>query len=191
MKNTVLFDFFGVISSEIAPFWFRRHFNDEESDRIKAEIVSLGDVGALTEEETYQRISERTNIPPEQIEKEWMELVVINEDLVSFVKEIRNKYPIYLLSNAIGPFLTRILQQYGLYDLFDKIYISSEMKIAKPDPAFYQYVLKDLGLEPADAVMIDDNPANIAGAAACGIDGILFSSNDAFRREFDAHFDGK
>lgn len=191
MKNTVLLDFFGVISSEIAPFWFRRHFNDEESDRIKAEIVALGDVGQLTEAETYQKISERTNVPPEQIAREWLELVTINQELVSFVKQIKGKYPVYLLSNAIEPFLTRILEQYALKDLFDKIYISSEMKIAKPAPAFYQYVLADLGLDPANAVMIDDNPANIAGAASCGIDGIVFSSNDAFRREFDAYFGDK
>lgn len=188
MKTTVLFDFFGVISSEIAPIWFRKHFNDEEADQIKSEIVALADVGIISEKETYERISERMKIDPELIAQEWQDLVMINDELVSMIKAIKEKYPVYLLSNAIEPFLTRILEKHDLSSLFDKIYISSQMQIAKPSPEFFRYVLNDLALDPQNTVMIDDNPANLEGASLCGIDGILFSTNDAFKREFDRYF---
>ena len=58
MKKAVFFDFFGVISCEIAPIWFRRHFDDKEADQIKKDIVSLGDIGIIDEDETYRRIYE-------------------------------------------------------------------------------------------------------------------------------------
>lgn len=190
MKNIVFFDFFGVISSEIAPIWFRQYLGDEEANEIKTEIVSLADIGKLSEYETYEKISQKINIPPEQVAREWESLVKINEELVAIIKSIRKKYPVYLLSNAIDPFLTRILEAHDLFGLFDKIYISSQMKIAKPNKEFFQYVLNDLELDPKKVVMIDDNPDNLVGASLCGIDGILFSTNDTFKREFDKFFGG-
>lgn len=188
MKTVVLFDFFGVISSEIAPIWFRRHLDDSAADKIKSDIVSLADVGIITEEEMYQKISEQINVTPELIAKEWQELIHINGELVEYIKRVKKKYPVYLLSNAIEPFLTRILKEHDLYPLFDKIFISSEMGIAKPGTEFFLHVLNDLGIDPKDAVMIDDNPSNIAGARAAGIDGIIFTDNESFTKEFEGYY---
>ena len=188
MKNVVLFDFFGVISSEIAPIWFRRHLDDAAADKIKSDIVSLADVGLITEWEMYERISKQINLPPEQIRDEWQSLIKVDKELVGIIKEIRKKYPVYLLSNAIEPFLTRILSEHELYPLFDKIFISSEMGIAKPGAEFFLHVLSDVGVKPENAVMIDDNPANIAGANSCGIDGILYTDRESFMREFEGYY---
>ncbi len=188
MKKIVFFDFFGVIGSEIAPIWFRKYLEDEDADKIKSEIVSLGDVGKISEWEMYEMISKRLNVKPEQIAQEWQDLVSINDELVGEILKIKEKYPVYLLSNAIEPFLVRILEKYQLFSLFDKVYISSKMGIAKPSGEFFQYVINDLHVDPEDVVMIDDNPSNLAGAASCGIDGILFSENNSFKREFDSYF---
>jgi putative hydrolase of the HAD superfamily len=188
MKKAVFFDFFGVISCEISPIWFRRHFDDAMADQIKQDIVSLADVGMISEEETYQRISDRTGIPPEQVRTEWEELVEINERLVSFIQKVKERYPIYLLSNAIDPFLIRIIEKHQLYSLFDKIFISSLMGIAKPGKEFFEYVLSDLDLNAEDVVMIDDNIANIVGARLAGIDGILFVNNEQFKQAFDTFY---
>lgn len=184
----MFFDFFWVICSEISPIWFRKHFNVEEANKIKNEILSLADAGIISEKETYEMISKRTGIEPDKITQEWQELIHINEELVSIIKTIKKQYPVYLLSNAVKPFLERIIKNYDLYSLFDKVYISSQMKIAKPSQEFFKYVLNDLKLDPKRVVMIDDNPSNLKGAASCGIDGILFTSNDDFKREFDHYF---
>ena len=175
MKNIVLFDFFGVISSEIAPIWFRRHLDDAAADKIKSDIVSLADVGLITEWEMYERISREINVAPEQIAKEWQELININTELVEKIKRIKEKYPVYLLSNAIEPFLSRILSEHSLYSLFDKIFISSEMGIAKPSGEFFMHVLDDIGAKAENAVitLIFLMPAAIAtieaAAKATGI----------------------
>ena len=145
-------------------------------------------MGIITEEEMYQKISEQINVTPELIAKEWQELIHINGELVEYIKRVKKKYPVYLLSNAIEPFLTRILKEHDLYPLFDKIFISSEMGIAKPGTEFFLHVLNDLGIDPKDAVMIDDNPSNIAGARAAGIDGIIFTDNESFTKEFEGYY---
>ena len=68
------------------------------------------------------------------------ELVRINDGLVEMIKKIRQKYKVYLLSNAVSGFLRRILKNHDLYQLFDKVFISSEMKIAKPNKEFFEFL---------------------------------------------------
>jgi len=187
-KTVVFFDFFGVISTEIAPIWFRRYFNDAQADCIKSDIVAKADLGLLTEEEMFRQISLRMNIPAEQIAQEWYDLVTINTPLVAFIRQLKETYPVYLLSNAIGPFLHRILKEHELYPLFDDIFISSEIGISKPDRAFFDHVLAALRLSAEQVVMIDDNPSNLKGAALAGIDGIHFFDNPSFKTEFDRYY---
>ena len=189
MKKVVFFDFFGVISSECAPFFYRNHFSPEEADRVKNEICVLGDTGAINEEEFYEKIAKRTNITAEEVAKEMQGIPCINNEHVDIIKQIRQKYPVYLLSNAIGTFLRRILEKNDLYPLFDKVFISSEFKKAKPNKEFLEYVLRDLNIDSQDALFIDDNPANVAGAQACGIDSVLFVGNEDFKEKFVSYFE--
>ena len=45
----------------------------------------------------------------------------------------------------------------------------------KPDPAIYRLCLERNGLDPAACIFVDDSAANVAGAAALGIDAIRFT----------------
>lgn len=179
MKTVIFFDFFGVLCTEIAPVWFEKYYAKEEAARIKNEIFVHADIGEINEEETFDKMSKVTGIPSQQIKKEWKELIHINEELVAFLKELKKEHSIYLLSNAIGTFLRKILEENDLYQLFEKVYISSDIKKIKPNVEFYEYVLKDLGIVATEAVMIDDNPENIKGAEKAGISGIVYKNNES------------
>lgn len=78
-----------------------------------------------------------------------------------------------VLSNApvsMGEYVRR--QQWAR--LFDRIVISGEIGLIKPDAAIFAHLLRDLAA-PADRVAFtDDLPENIAGAEAAGIRGIVF-----------------
>lgn len=57
----------------------------------------------------------------------------------------------------------------GYADLFDGCFYSYELRVAKPDPAFFTAVLERLGL-PGDAVLfVDDNAANVEAARSVGL----------------------
>lgn len=50
------------------------------------------------------------------------------------------------------------------------IFISQEVGFDKPDKRFYETIIESLQLEPADAMVIGDNPVNdIQAAAACDL----------------------
>ena len=178
-KKLIVFDFFGVISSEIAPVWLRKYFNEEDAKRIKAEIVSKVDSGEITEMELYRQLGKLANVSAEEVAKEWMDLVKINDRLVNFIKELKENYKVILLSNASDTYLRKILNRYELIPLFDEIIISSEVELVKPGSEIYQLALDRMQVKPEESVMIDDNIVNINGAKNVGMDGILYTDVDS------------
>jgi FMN phosphatase YigB (HAD superfamily) len=53
--------------------------------------------------------------------------------------------------------------------------------VAKPDPAIYRHTLAELGVEPEEALFIDDKRINVEAARALGIQAIEFSSVEGLR----------
>ena len=78
-----------------------------------------------------------------------------------------------------------IIYKNNIENLFDKIYISSEMRLAKPDKSFFLHCIYDIGVSPSDCVMIDDNPKNIAAAESVGISGIIYTGLEDLKKELE------
>ena len=59
-------------------------------------------------------------------------------------------------------------------ELGGEISVSSEVGVAKPDPAIFHLALRLAGCAAHDAVMVGDHPINdIAGAQAAGIEAVM------------------
>ena len=83
---------------------------------------------------------------------------------------------VFLLSNAQRIFTVPELEQCGIADCFDDIFISSDRGIKKPEPRFLMELMEKHGMTRADTVMIGNDPdTDMAVAKACGITGILVS----------------
>lgn len=54
-------------------------------------------------------------------------------------------------------------------DYFEHIFLSYEMKMAKPDEEIFRKVLDDAGLDPKETFFIDDSEANCMTARSLGI----------------------
>lgn len=55
-------------------------------------------------------------------------------------------------------------------------FYSCRLRVAKPDPRAYWAVLSELGVAPGDAFLIDDRPANVAGAERVGVPSLRFTT---------------
>lgn len=177
MNNKTLFiDFFGVICSEIAPFWLVKYFSDNEAVAIKQTIVADADVGNISQEDMFNELSKLTGKSGKQIENEWKELVKIDIEILDFINEYKRTQLVLLLTNASSNFVRDILQDYSLYKYFNDVFISSEERIAKPNPEFYNNVLRKTNINPNNVIMIDDNIKNVESAISVGIEGILYST---------------
>ena len=176
MKKLLLFDCFGVVMREVAPYWFRRYYTPEEADRIKEEMMHDGDVGAVPDDVLYRRLGETVGVPGETIRKEWEDLVIPDQATIALIRELKSRYRVALLSNAMSGYLRYALDKCGIADLFDFTVVSAEVKLVKPDPAIFKFALERAGVDAKNALMIDDVQKNLDGAKAVGIDGYLFRS---------------
>ena len=57
--------------------------------------------------------------------------------------------------------------------VFEKIYVSSELGMRKPEPRIFNYVLKDCGVLPSKAIVFDDGKDNVTAARELGIQSVL------------------
>lgn len=172
----VIFDFFGVISSEIAPFWFAKYFPQDQIINLKEKYVSPADRGEISYTQLIDELAKAANIAPEKVKKEWDDLVIINEKVVAFIKETKGTHKVGLLSDSPSEFLRSILHKHNLENLFDTIVISSEVNITKKNKDIYSLILKKMGLDPTEVIFIDDNINNIKIAEELGIRGYKYDS---------------
>ena len=73
-----------------------------------------------------------------------------------------------------------------LLPLFDVVVESSKVGVRKPDPAFYELACTELGIEPAEAVFLDDIGANLKSARAMGMTTIKVTDPDEAIAELES-----
>jgi 2-haloacid dehalogenase len=90
--------------------------------------------------------------------------------------------PLYALSNWSHETFPLALQRFPmLTSTFADIVISGEIGLVKPDPAIFSYALNRFGRSAAECLFIDDNAANVAGAALVGLPAVRFTGVDDLR----------
>jgi putative hydrolase of the HAD superfamily len=92
-----------------------------------------------------------------------------------------------ILSNMGDNVLANIERTFDWLARFDVLVWSYQLGMAKPEPAIYQHTLRELGVEPGEALFIDDRLVNIEAARALGMRGILFSTVDTLRVDLIAN----
>lgn len=174
--KAIVFDFFGVISSEVAPIWLEKYFSGEDITELREKYIKPTDRGDISENQFFDVLSSMVSTPSKEIRREWLELVVINASILELIKKLRSKYKLAILSDTPSPFFWEIISQNKLEGLFDKVIVSSEIRMTKADVEIYKLILEDLGILPKEAIFIDDNPANVERARSLGIKGFVFTS---------------
>ena len=92
--------------------------------------------------------------------------------------------PLFAITNFSHEFWPPFRAEWPqLFDRFRDVVVSGDEELVKPDAAIYHLALTRFGLEPHQAVFIDDNEANVAGAEALGIRSIHFTDAESTRRE--------
>ncbi|MGF1620189.1 MAG: HAD family hydrolase [Rhodomicrobiaceae bacterium] len=89
-----------------------------------------------------------------------------------------NKTPLYAITNYSSEKWAETFQRFPFFRHFRDIVVSGDEGLLKPEPEIFQLCLERNGLSAERCVFIDDSAKNVAGAAALGIDAILFQSSE-------------
>lgn len=101
-------------------------------------------------------------------------------------------YQVYMLTNN-NPFMMSYIKSEGFapegkpfYTYFDKLYVSCEIGLAKPDKAIYQYVLNDINAKAEECIFVDDRKQNLDGAEQIGMSTYLVTDSENWIDDFNA-----
>lgn len=91
-----------------------------------------------------------------------------NEMLKQLLTELHRRYKFALVSNSGRETSHLILQNLGIYELFDLIVSPSEGLSPKPDPAMYIYATKTFNLLSSECLIYEDSECGKAAAYKSG-----------------------
>ena len=74
-----------------------------------------------------------------------------------------------LASSSSCQWVTGHLERLGLLPYFDRICARDDVRLTKPDPELFQLAVRWLGVEPHQAVAIEDSPNGILAAKRAGL----------------------
>ena len=177
-KRLVIFDCFGVIFGEIGPRIVRKYAESNDISELKDKLFVPADLGQITYEELLSSIADEFGVDKQTIVDDWNSFIVLNEELVAMIKKIREHSCVALLSNASKGFVESLFEKYSLTRLFDRMVISCNIGIAKPDKEIYRYCVSLFDDEFDEIYMVDDNAVNVQAAAEIGITPVHFTGND-------------
>jgi putative hydrolase of the HAD superfamily len=189
----IIFDLGGVVFDWNPDAIIGAVFEDPELQAIiRREVFehpdwSETDRGTLTRAEAVVRWAQRTDRPVTELEA-LMHTADVSMQLetatLALMEELAGQgRPLYCLSNMPAERYAYLRQTYDFWDLFSGIVISAHVKMVKPEPGIFEHLLATYRLDPATTLFVDDSPKNISAARSLGIQGILFTTALACRRQ--------
>jgi epoxide hydrolase-like predicted phosphatase len=182
--KAIVFDCFGVLATDT---W--RAFLDalpEDVDIEKARALNHAvDGGVITQEEFLAGVKEITGSEPPDIKQMSSGEIAKNTQLLEYIKQLKEKYSIGLLSNISSNWVRDYFLTPKEQKLFDVMVFSFEVGMTKPDPRIFWLICKRLGVEPHEAVLIDDIDRYCRAAEAEGMQAVVYDNLKQLKAELD------
>lgn len=170
---------FDALGCEAVSEYIRDHRTEDLFYRIE--------LGLITTHEFCEEIRQmtRTTATDEQMVEAWN--VLISEPTAERLRALwalrEEGYRLFLLSNTndmhwqhcLPMFRRQSAEDAGRAGVdadalpFERVFLSYEMHLAKPDTQIFSEVMRQAGLQASETLFIDDNEANVKAAASVGM----------------------
>ena len=186
MKNAkaIIFDLGGVLLNidyklTIAAFKKLGVKNADSfySKKVQDPIFDKLEAGKISPKEFLEQLQkECNNASIELVENAWNAMLVdLPQSRLDYIKNLRNNYQIFLLSNTNAIHIIAFRKKIGekqweaFSSLFDKMYLSHQIGFRKPGKEAFQIILEENKLKPNEVFFIDDSTQHIEAAKKLGI----------------------
>lgn len=200
LKN-IIFDLGNVIlniDTNLSKQAFEReglhNFDELYTLTSQSNIFDNLEVGGFSEKTFYENLRSitGTNLSDYAIKSCWNALIDhYPESHIEVLRKSQKQYRTFILSNTNiihYKYYTALLNKSfginGLESLVEKAYFSHEIKMKKPDPEIFKFVLSQSGIKPEDTLFIDDSEVHVKSASKLGIK-CLWLKNRKLYQHFD------
>ncbi len=148
------------------------------------------EVGQLSDEQYFDFIRQQMKLQTsdDEIQAGWNAMLGDRiEDTIAMIRQCNGKIPCYVFSNTNPSHQAKwSYDNPDFNDLFNHIFVSSEIALRKPTVESYQYVCREIGLAPEKVMFFDDREDNIAGAQSAGLQTVLVRDSQDVAQALEA-----
>ena len=187
MRSIVIFDLGGVLIQWDPRHLYRKLFpgNPAAMEEFLATVCTVewnecqdaGRTFAAAEEEAIARHPAKAELI-RAFGARFDEMIPgAKDDVVAILDELKRRdTPLYALTNWSAETFPSARRRFEFLSWFHGIVVSGHEGLIKPDPALFRRLFARYGIEPTQAVFIDDDPGNARAAASLGVHGIAFTT---------------
>jgi putative hydrolase of the HAD superfamily len=184
MIKAVIFDCFGVLATDDWLPFKQAHFgHDPELFQHAGDINQQSNAGFISFEQFVQEIADMAGVSTQEVQKV-LRSNTPNEELFAYIRELKPKYKIGMLSNSSSNWLSEIFTAEQIA-LFDSTILSYMAHTAKPDPRIYELSAEDLQVEIEECVFTDDQERYATAARDVGMQGIAYKGFEQFKADLE------
>jgi len=125
---------------------------------------------------------ELNRIVVERMEDRYRQQLPLIDGAAEAVRRLAGRWPLGLASSSNRPLIDLALDLMGVAELFRATVSSEEVDRGKPAPDVYLEATRRLGVEPENAVAVEDSASGIRSAKAAGL-GVVAIPNAHFPPE--------
>ena len=118
-------------------------------------------------------------------------LVDMPDYTLDMLLQLKKRYQIFLLSNTNGIIMDYVRQHIfnrqgrSMEHYFDRMFLSYQMGMVKPNPAIFEQVVAETGILPSETLFLDDSSQNTETAEKLGFNSFVVTQGEDFRYIFD------
>ncbi len=188
MIRAIIFDCFGVLATDVWLAFCESLLPGSDITQASA-LNKAYDRGIISYTDFVQGVTELVGQAPPDLEHITLGDIAKNEPLLQLIGQLKAEYKIGLLSNVSSDWIQKEFLTAKEQELFDAVVLSYEVGMIKPDPRIYELICTRLGVDPSEAVMVDDRQAYAEGAQQIGMKCIVYEDLRSFTRQLNQLLD--
>lgn len=183
MIRNIIFDLGNVLISFIpSEYLKKKNYPQPFQNRILNDIFKSPewkklDNGDITVAEAIESICIKSPLKREEIALVFnfrTDIMFPLDENTRLLPELKKQgFRLYFLSNFHLDTFELVYNDYYFFRYFDGGVVSSVVKLSKPDPEIYRYLLKQYDLKAKESLYIDDIGENIIAAESVGMHSLL------------------
>ena len=156
---------------------------------VDSELTFRFDRGEISPQQFYQILSGQLRLPVSFVEfsEIWTNMFRLNREVAELIPKLSERYRLLLISNTDPLHFGHVQQRFPVLSLLEGFILSYQTGRLKPEPEIYLEALRTAKVSSDACLFIDDIEANIRGAQALGIAGIVYNSKTDLKSELASH----
>lgn len=117
-----------------------------------------------------------TQTTPNKVVAAWNAMILdVPHSTIELLTELQNHKRLFMLSNTNEIHIPKAFKEWGKTsdkmpeDLFEKVYLSHQINMRKPNREIFEFVCDENNLDPKKTLFIDDSIQHIEGAQSIGL----------------------